>query len=472
MDNNSQNDNVVVPSNTNVSPVEPEVFTDEVAPQAPQAPQAPMGPAVLEQPVSAPEPVQSTPAQETAVAQEPVVQQPVQAAEVAPATPEVQPVPQAPSTTPNVPTQPAKSKKKVNNKVVLLALIVLIVFGIGYYYMGNKKNPVMKKNPTPTSNATEKKINKIETGVEWGDEYSVEAQRFFDTFDAIDVAFVDLDFNDSPEMIVKYTEEKKTSLQVFYLTTSKAVSSSKAFANAELNLIYSLIDGKSRFYVHVKTSDKYGIYIETEKIIAGTVKKGDIETYNDKQVSAFKENYVVSNYDVTFYEVKKGSFAENFKTMIDRYERYNNEIEDEKDKLEEDNKANVVKKDDDNDSLITYEYKVAYGKYTPDELHITDGSINPNVYINKDGTITIGEETFRFEVNSLALVLENGKEFTVIGNDAIRYEDNGGIIYRAENPINMTEKEKRELETEIKKQQREEENKKKEKPREDVEIIS
>ena len=78
MDNNSQNDNVVVPSNTNVSPVEPEVFTDEVAPQAPQAQQVPQAlPAVLEQPVSAPEPVQSTPAQETAVAQEPVVQQPV-----------------------------------------------------------------------------------------------------------------------------------------------------------------------------------------------------------------------------------------------------------------------------------------------------------------------------------------------------------------------------------------------------------
>jgi hypothetical protein len=310
----------------------------------------------------------------------------------------------------------------------------------------------------------------------WGDEYSVEAQRFLDSFDAIDVAFIDLDFNDVPEMIVKYTEDKKTSLQIFSLTDSNSVRGSKAFVNANLELIYSLYDGQSRFYVHIKNSDKYGTYTEAKKVITSVVKKADIEETNDNQISEFKSHYVVSDYSITFYEVKKSSFAENFKTMLERHERYAKEIEEARDTLDDNNKANVEKKVDTNDSLIAKEYKLAYGKYTPDEVYITDGSINPNIYLNSDSTITIGDVTYRFEYNNGYLLLEDGRAFKVVGNDSILTEGDGEIIYRAENPINMTEEEKREIEKAISDKKREEERQEKEKEkgeqRGDVEIIS
>ncbi len=370
---------------------------------------------------------------------------------------------------------PPKPKKKATNKIILLALIVLVVFGIGYYSIGNKKSPVIKKNNN-ANKTQETEYKKLDTGLDWADEYSVEVQKFFKSFDSVDIAFIDLDFLGTPEMIVKYTEDKKTSLQIFSINSStNVVSSSKSYPNSSIELIYSLYEGVSRFYVHIKNTDKYGTYTEANKIIAGTVYKPDIEATNDNQLNDFKAHYVVSDYDITYYEVKKASFAENYKTMLDRRDRYASEISEEKDKLNEANKDKVEKKEDSNDSLATAGYKLVYGKYLPDELHINDGSINPNIYINNDGTITIGEDVYRYEVNSAKLVLDNGTSIKIIGNDAFQLETDGGIIYRAENPINMTEDEKKAVEREIKDErnrQKEEEKKKKNGTEDDSDIIS
>ena len=367
---------------------------------------------------------------------------------------------------------PPASKKKVNNKIVLLALLVLVIFGGGYYFMGKSKMPMVNNNPNngnPEGNA-EANIIKIETGSKWADEYSVQLQKYYDTFDAVDVTFIDLNFDDTPEMIVKYTEDKKENIQIFYFTEkTNSVTSTKAFPNSDIELIYSLYDGKSRFYLHIKNTDKYGTYTEAPRLIAGTVYKVDIEATNDKAVTDFKEHYVVSDYKLTYYEVKKDSFEENFKTILERKDRYASEISEARDKLEEENEDRVEKIVDDKDSLESANFKLVYGKYLPDENRITDGSINDNIYLNNDGTLKIGSKEYRFDLQTNYLILDDGTRFKIIGNDSFMIEDNGGIIYRAENPINMTaaeidnlEKENREAEearrNEEKRKQEEREN--------------
>ena len=344
---------------------------------------------------------------------------------------------------------PPVPKKKVNNKIIMLALIVLVIFGIGYYAMNNKNTPVLKNDSNVVDEKKDEEVIKLDTGTKWGDEYAIQLQNFFKNFDSVDIAFIDLDFNDVPEMIVKFSEDKKESLQVFYISEkTNSVTSSKAFANSEIKLIYSLYEGVSRFYLHIRTSDKYGTYTEAPRILQGTVYKTDIEAANDNQVNEFKTHYVVSDYDITYYEVKKESFEDNFKTMYERIDRYSSEISEKRDDLDKENKDKIEKKIDKNDSLSIADYKLVYGKYIPDETKITDGTIYDNIYLNNDGTIKIGNKVYRYEFSSNIITLENGTRIKVLGNDHFMTESDGGIVYYSENPINMTDDEIRTRESE------------------------
>ena len=330
---------------------------------------------------------------------------------------------------------------KVNKKTIVIAAVaVLVIFVIFCFFKSGKVSNIFGGG----NKEEEDKVIEVDVSTEWGKAYALEAQKLYKEkeIDHFDMAFINLDDFNEPEMIIKFTDEnEKEYTRIYHIdSTSKQVQVSKEFSNAEIKYIYSLLDGDSFFYLNIKRDNKYGTYTLCSKIVAGTVVAPDISATNEKQLNQFADNYVVANYSIVYYEVKKDNYAENFRTMHDRYDKYSEEIFDlkyeMKDKYQKDNKKII----DEKPYLVTGNYHLTYGDYShvpsigADGKEVDSSFAGTTITLKNDGTVIVKGFTYKYTVTGNVLNLNNGSTITVKDFDFFVISDDGGNNFKCNNP--------------------------------------
>ena len=320
-------------------------------------------------------------------------------------------------------------KRKPN--IVIIIVIVLAVIFIAYNFM-TKVNFISNN---VNKEEEEFKAVEIETGKSWGDKYAYYVQRLFNTTDKFDITYIDFNMDDVPEAVIKYsTEIEEDSIWVLSLSNNE-VNESKVFSNASFRLVYSSLTDKVDWYIYIRQSDKYGAYTLMSKILSNSALDSDIKATNDREIANFNKYYVVSNYNQKFYEVKKTSFEDDLKTSVNNYSGYQSDVDEAIDKLYNDNKAANVDDDlDESEYLSVGSFVLHYGEYVTNiPLYENGNEVGSNekiVSINKDGTITDGENVIKLNVYGTSVSLENGISFKVTDNDTFIYGANNGYEYK------------------------------------------
>ena len=300
--------------------------------------------------------------------------------------------------------------KRKNNKSSWLFIVFAVVFVISAFYFANSGMSVTNNN---LDKANESK--NIDTGTTWGNKY---ANRLLDEkndFTYYDVAFVDLDFDKSPEMLFKYLDSaNKECLKVMYINNSE-VMVTKEFRTFTVHLIYSLKNKDFDWYIKIATSSKYGAYTKLNKIVDGTAYDSDIKVTNDTELVNYNKTYVDTNYELKFYRVNKDTFEKDFTTIVNKFNNYNNKVNNVISDVSYEYKDYVFV--DDTDFVDGLKYKLNYGKY------IEENNRDSVILINKDSTITLNEQNTKFEVVDNTLLLEDGSVISVISNNKIYFNN-------------------------------------------------
>lgn len=330
-------------------------------------------------------------------------------------------------------------------KIVLLVLLLFVGFIVFCFVSSGKGKTLFNKN----KEAEEYKVVEVDVDTEWGKEYGKIAQELYKEkeINRFDMAFINLDDLREPEMIVKYLDaEEKEFIRIYHIDDRNGKAKvSKDFGKADIKLLFSLVDGKSDFYLNIRNENKYGTYTLVSKIVAGTVVAPDIQATNEKQLNAFTEDFVVADYAIIYYEVKKDNFLENFKTMYGRYEKYSEELANTKLELFQKYNESVKKKVDEKPYLVTGSYHLTYGDYDFVPQMNVDGSYIESKYsgttivLKNDGTLSIGGVPYKYSINGNVLTLDNGFTIKVNEDDHFILSDEGGSLFVCKNPYVMPE---------------------------------
>ena len=329
---------------------------------------------------------------------------------------------------------------KGNMKIILGVVIIAIVAIVLYTLMSEKKLGIFNKNKAPEP----VEIVALDLDTRWGKEYSVVAQNVYEQqeVDKIDVSFINLDFTDEPEMIIKYLDAAEKEYMVIYSidNVTGTPKNTKTFSNATLLMMFSLKDGDCEWYLNIASGKKYGTYTRLSKIISGTVKSTDEDVRTDKALSEFNERYIKSEYKIVYYQVNKDKFEENFRTIYGRFNEYDDKIFEEKKNLESGNAENVIKRHDEGEFFDTGGYYLSFGQYdyvpvkNAEGVEVTSKYNQYVITINRDGTFSMNGEIHKYEVHGEYITLDNAESIRVIDNNTIIYDVEGGIKFTAHDP--------------------------------------
>ena len=363
----------------------------------------------------------------------------------------VSPVPQ----TQAKPTQPVKGKKfnfKMDKKTLIIVAIVVVVLMIVFALSGKGGKGLFGGGKNNQVDPNAKNIVAVDVDTTWGKKYAEVSQELFYNYlldgkeqniDRFDVAFINVDFTDAPEMLIKYRDvNNKEYFLMYYYNKKNRLKESKHFTSFDIKLLYSYQDGDANWYVNIINGNinKYGTYTMLSKVVAETVIAPDIKATNDKELNDFSENYAVSDYKIIFYEVKKESFEKDYRTIYDRVYEYANAIDAEKENLKNQYGKEEKKEIDTKPYLVVGNYKLVYGDYKYSPMKRVDGSFieskysNTTIKINNNKTISIGNTVHKYTMNGNVINLDDGSVIKVSENDEFTFDVEGGILFKAVRP--------------------------------------
>lgn len=296
---------------------------------------------------------------------------------------------------------PRKNKKTVISIIGGLVLVVVIVLVISLSNKYNLGGPKVNEDGTIA----------VDTGTKWGDVYATFVQKELGEISPYDVALVDLDFNDTPEMLVKYKDvSNKDTLKIFYIVEDE-VFSTKYFHLYSLHLLYSMKTKDVGWYIHISTNGDYGAYTNLAKMINGETLDSDIKTNTEKMLETFKKSYVDAKYKIVFYQINNNSFEKDIKTVISRYNEYEKSINAAIKKLKSDSESKeyVPEVDDKNyeslETLAVKGRKIAFGTYLGNVTDKVTGTVTESyLVISRDGTIMYNNQIYPFEIDYSKIV--------------------------------------------------------------------
>lgn len=335
----------------------------------------------------------------------------------------IKPAPEDPSFSPN------NYIKKNKNKKMIIIIGAIVVVVIAFLLINNKMPSFNNKNSNVPGE--ENKII-VETGKGWGDAFALYIQDFFVERDTIDLAFLDVNFDETPEMVLKFNDKNNKEVIMIMQYANNEVSESKEFRNASFKLIYSLQKKDVKWYLFINSMTKYGSYTDVAKIVNGTALDSDIKYTNDKEVAAFNNNYVGSDFKFIYFPIEKKSFEDDFKNAVSNYDNTNVNEEIKRLKEEYKDKTGEVEKEDTNPTFNVGEYSLAYGRYYIEVDVYTNGVVTGTekryITINRNRTMTVNNEVITFQVFGSSVSLSNGVTFTVTGNNAFSYGSSAYIF--------------------------------------------
>ncbi len=326
-------------------------------------------------------------------------------------------------------TQEVKpQKKKLNPLIIVIALVVVGAIVVMFFFSG-KSGTVNKKQ----NNKKDETI-KFETEYEWANKYGEYLNSYFENLDKLDIAFVELTGDDIPELVLQYKDNTDNeAMEVLYLKNGD-VSKTRTYNNARLYLITPVNVENVLWYIYIGTSD-YGKYTILAQLIDGTALDATIKATNNDEVNKFKSDYIHSDYDLTYYEIEKKTFKEDYLTKVDRYEKDNektlekiNNLKETRNKYIIDNKIDVnatgtIQLNNYTLQVGVYEGVIHKADETEEKDTLEIKSLNSLVYKGKELTFSIAGNT---------LTCSDGTVFTADGNNqmTIMDPDIGPITYK------------------------------------------
>ena len=373
----------------------------------------------------------------------PVQDQVVETAPVDPASVEVtapvqEVVPQAEVVTTEVVTatqsvaeqSSTKPKKKVNKTLIIILIIVVIFGGTMLLMNQDGKAPVNG----PVEEEKEKVIYNI--GTDWGDKYFTYLMESKSELTTYEVAFIDVDFDDVPEMFVKYIDNTdKEALKIFYIAEDEDVYETKAYRDFRIRFIYSLANKTTNWYLYINSSQHYGTYTMLSKIIDEMAFDADIKATNDSLLIQYGKQYYDTDYQPVFYNIKSNNQEGDFKDFVGKYSTYKQKVEDEKVKVEtkyaDYEYKEEVKVEKDSVGLAGRTYK--YGNYYGHVIADPDNEIQEHIsslVLNKNGTIIIDGVLETYTVTDKgSIVTASNKVILLVGSGVFKYNN---IVYKYE----------------------------------------
>lgn len=321
-----------------------------------------------------------------------------------------------------------------NKKVIIMVLGVLVVLvGVVLFVSMQKKynlgGPQLNEDGTIA----------IETGTTWGDSYATFIQKEMVDYTQYDVSIVDLDFNGTPEMLVKYQDKnEQDTLKIFYITEDE-VFSTKYYHLYSIHMLYSVTTKEVNWYIHITSNGEYGAYTRLDKVINGTTYDSDIKTSTAKLLEEFKKSYVDAKYKLVFYQVNSNSFENDIKTVISRYETYEKDINSAISKLKTDNSdKEYVSTGDENiyenlENLAVKGRKISFGTYLGYYKDENDVEQIAQIVLSRNGTITYDGLSYKYEVGYDKIIFNSDKALEVLENNKFSYNDIVFTLFKDEN---------------------------------------
>lgn len=326
--------------------------------------------------------------------------------------------------------KPKKKKKITIDKKTMIVLGIVLVIVVVIFIAANKDSAIGNLF------SNEEEITTISTGSKWGDAYANYLKENIEGISKYDVSFIDLNGDDTPEMLFKYLDENnEDTLRIYYLYRDEVLVT-KIYHNYSLHLLYSVINKDADWYIYIDNGYGYGAYTNLGKIVDGTARDSDIKARNDKEVEIYKRAYVDSKYKISFYEIKSDDFINDFTTYVSKYTDYKTKNEDAITTLISENSGLVYEEKIDNnlsdtdESFVINGYRLYYGNYYGNtEL----GQVV--LTVNEDRTITYLGDKYSYSVTEKCFISSSVEVIKISGNNSLIYN---GIVfkYNASNDIN------------------------------------
>lgn len=335
---------------------------------------------------------------------------------------------------------PTFQVKGNNKKILLIAVGMIAVIGLFLLLINTKTG---KKLFGPNNTETgEVEIIKVETSKKWGDKYAKALQEYFYKEAEIEIngekiqkyqptefeiAFIDFEFDETPEMIVKYKEQDAKETIKIFLINNNEVSETKNFSSADFRLIYSINKKDIKWYLYITspTSKKYGSYTDMSKVLNSTARDSDIKTTTDVEVTTFNVNYVTADFRASYYNVRKESIADDFKAAVLRYDTTNKEAEERKKEVLDNYSSISNNNEDKNDYIKVKGFILPYGEYVTEIEVIEKGEVTGKreeiITLNKDKTLTVNGEKIKFNNYEDRIILENKLQLEVVKDKTFKY---------------------------------------------------
>lgn len=303
---------------------------------------------------------------------------------------------------------PLKPKKKIN-KTLIIVLVLVVIFG-GVMLMMNQGT-----NPNNNSNGGEVKEEeiKVNTGSKWGDLYLTYMEKNKKDLDTYEIAFIDVDYDDTPEMFLKYIDKTDVeSLKILYIEDD-SVYETKYYHDYRIRYIHSLKDHTTDWYLFLTTTKHYGTYTMISKMIDNMAFDSDIKATNDNELIQYGKRYYDTDYEIVFYSIRRDSHEDDYRDFVAKYEAYNKKVLETKEKIEEKYKDYVVKEEvvvvRDTVNLAGREYK--YGNYYA-EIPLNEEDNIPAhtgaIVLNKNGTMIVDGTLYTYTINTDKGMLDLG----------------------------------------------------------------
>ncbi len=323
-------------------------------------------------------------------------------------------------------SQVVRSSQNKSRLVIILVVLLAVGFFLYKSLPGlNLKLPGSSKEPGSEN-------FKIDTGYDWADIYANYIHTYYDEFElkAMDITFIDFNEDGKPEMAVKHPDKQGNYLVRVYQINNKEVTETKSFYNSQFKLIYSSISGNINWYIYIGTTGKYGSYTLMSKILKGDAKDSDIKATNETELTSFNKNYLASSYKPNYYEVKRSKFADDYKTIAERYKGYNDDAKLAKNKLEADT-ANWLQEQQTGNvktSITVNGFVLRFGEYKA-KVNITELGVVKEIektIILKDGYLVVNGSEVKYTAYPSFITVADGTAFRVLDNNQFTYGNDGG----------------------------------------------
>lgn len=319
-----------------------------------------------------------------------------------------------------------KRKKRLNPIIII---VLLAVVGGGLYLVFTGKAGNIVKNPLKDE---EEKIT-FKTEYEWANLYGEYIQDYFANYDKFDIAFVELTGDTTPELAIKYTDKSEKISTELLTIKNNAVSKTRSYNNAKLTLVTPINLEEVLWYLYIGNNE-YGKYTIASQLIDRTALDATIKVTNTEEVNKFNSSYVRSDFELTFYEVEKKSFKDDYLKKVDRYSEDQGKIDEAINKLKENRNKYITDHNidvTDVKAVKLNDFTLDFATYVGTLYKDGEEAGTESLVISSLNTLTFRGKELKFSVVGNSLNCDDGTVLSVTGNNKIQFVDpeNGPILY-------------------------------------------